>query len=863
LARGATADEFAVARHAIRLAEEHAGGATVDPAASADSRARSHVGYYLVDRGLKTLEKGLKYKPEWSLVAGRALSNHPAIAYFGFLGLIWSALVLLALFYAGVHAGWSAGWMVLAGLAVAIPASELAAGLANDFFTRKVSPRVLSKLESKDRLPEECPTFVVIPTLLLHPENGPALAERLEIHYLANNEPQFRFALLTDFSDAQAEHEPGDQECLDSALAAIRALNERYANGDGDRFFLFHRRRQWNSAQNCWMGWERKRGKLAEFNHLLRGASDTSFNVSSGSLAGLPRTRFVITLDTDTQLPREMGRRLAATLAHPLNQPRFDVAAQRVVAGYGILQPRVSFSLRSALRSRFAKLMASSAGIDPYSAAVSDVYQDLFAIGSFTGKGIYNVDAFDAATHGAFPENSILSHDLIEGNFARCGLVTDIELLDEFPSQYHAFARREHRWVRGDWQLLPWLFRRVPTSAGKSAQNPLPLVERWKMFDNLRRSLVPPALLAMLALGWTVLPGSPWLWTLFALTVPLLPCGLLAINSLRGLFQRLKRGGEVLLQLYDMRDQFLATLGQAGLSIAFLADQAAYLVDAIVRTLVRLFVTQKRLLEWETAASTEGRLGNHLAGFIRSMWPALLIPIVLAVVILCIHPAALFVAAPVLIVWGASPLLAYWVSGRSEIKETVLTAAERGEFRRIARKTWEFFETHVGAVDNWLPLDNYQEAPKTKSAHRTSPTNIGLYALSTLAAHDLGYISAAGLCDRLEKCFDTLDRLDRFHGHFHNWYDTQTLQVLHPDYVSSVDSGNLLGCFLTLGHGLAEKAEAKLDQSHCAGGLADTFRLIEEAASRFDSPPAGTPPLFEALKLTLTKLRNRFASLPA
>ena len=861
LARGSTVDEFAVARHAIRLAEEHAGGATLAPTSSADLQAKSHVGYYLVDHGIAKLEQAINYKPDLGMIPRRWVSAHPAFAYFGLLAILWSALVVVAVLYTGAHAAWNLGWLAVAAAAVALPASEIAAGLANDFFTRKISPRVLSKLESKERLPADCPTFVVIPTLLLQPESGPALAERLEIHYLSNSEPQFRFALLTDFSDAQAEHELGDKACLDAAIAAIKSLNERYGNGDGDRFFLFHRRRQWNPAQNCWMGWERKRGKLAEFNRLLRGATDTSFSFASGSLDHLPRTRFVITLDTDTQLPREMGRRLVATLAHPLNQPRFDPAARRVVEGYGILQPRVSFSLRSALRSRFSKLMASSAGIDPYSAAVSDVYQDLFAIGSFTGKGIYDVDAFEAAAH-VFPENSILSHDLIEGNFARCGLVTDVEFLDEFPPQYHAFARREHRWVRGDWQILPWLFPRVPTATGDRAKNPLPLVERWKMFDNLRRSLVPPATLVLLALGWTVLPGSPWFWTLLALATPLLPCILLAINSSRAIFHRVTRGGELSLLLYDVRDRLISTAAQSGLAVVFLADQAAYLVDAIARTLVRLFVTHRKLLEWETAASAEGRLGNKLAGFFRTMWPAMLIAVALSTLVAFVHPAALFVAAPVLIAWGASPLLAYWVSGRSEIKEIELTVAERLEFRRIARKTWEFFETHVGAEDNWLPLDNYQEAPKAKAAHRTSPTNIGLYALSALAAHDLGFVSAAVLCDRLERCFDTLDKLDRFHGHFHNWYDTQSLQVLHPDYVSSVDSGNMLGCLIALGHGLAEKADAKLNHTHCAAGLADTFRLVEEAASKFDSPPAGTPQIFLALQQTLANLRAKFADLP-
>src|SRR5262249_38528645 len=383
-------------------------------------------------------------------------------------------------------------------------------------------------------IPADCATFVVMPTMLLRPESAEVLTQRLEVHYLSNPDPQLRYALLTDFADSSAEHMPEDETYLRLALECIKDLNDRYCPKGPDRFFLFHRRRQWNPVQNCWMGWERKRGKLEEFNRLLRGARDTSFTVQSGDLGRLPAIRFVITLDADTKLPREAAQRLVATLAHPLNQPRFDPEQGRVVEGYGVLQPRVSLSLVAAARSLFAHWFTGSAGIDPYTSAVSDVYQDLFGSGTYTGKGIYDVVAFAATAGQAFPDNHILSHDLIEGNLARCGLVTDIEFLDDFPARYHVYALREHRWVRGDWHLLPWLFRKVPVPGAdrRKRANPLPALERWKILDNLRRSLVAPALVLLAVLGWTVLPGSPWFWTGLTLLVPALPLVLLFTNSL-------------------------------------------------------------------------------------------------------------------------------------------------------------------------------------------------------------------------------------------------------------------------------------------------------------------------------------------
>lgn len=832
LARGSERPELEVARRAIHAAE----------AARAEGAPRDHVGYYLVGEGRRRFARELGYRAPLRGAFTRAILHYPRLAYFAAVGL------LTLLLYAGMLAGaGSAGWALPVLFLALLPASDLAIALVHFLVTQIVPPRVLPRLEFKDGVPVDAATFVVMPSMLLRPESAQSLFERLEIHYLANPDANLYFALLTDFADAPAERMPEDESYLQAAIEAARLLNERYARGGPARFYLFHRRRLWNPGEGCWMGWERKRGKLAEFNRLLRGARDTSFTVTTGNLEALPRIHYVITLDADTQLPGGAARRLVATLAHPLNQARIDERSQRVVEGYGILQPRVSLRLASASRSFFSRLFSRSAGIDPYVTAVSDVYQDLFGIGSFTGKGIYDVDAFEAATGKRFGENTILSHDLIEGNFARCGLVTDIELYDDFPARYHAYARREHRWVRGDWQLLPWLFRPG-----------MGIVERWKVLDNLRRSLVPPCLILLLVLGWLVLPGSPWLWSGIAFAVVSAPVWLQVLGALVAV----GRGRFRLTPLIELRLELPYTAGQVLLNLIFLADQARLMVDAIGRTLGRLCCTRRHLLEWETAASTERRLSDSLPAFWAHMWPAPATALALGVAVAALRLEALPAALPFLLLWLASPVVAFLVSRPlATLRETPLTPAETRVLRVVARKTWSFFETFIGDQDHWLPPDNYQEDPKGVVAHRTSPTNIGLLLLSTLSAHDLGYLSRRRMLERLEKTFDMLEKLDRYQGHFDNWYDTQTLQPLQPTYVSTVDSGNLLGCLLTLKHGLLEKSAQVGPDPAWREGLLDTLEVVEEyVRDRRPDKATETP---EPLRAALAGCRKSSEGIPA
>jgi cyclic beta-1,2-glucan synthetase len=802
LARGSKRGEVEVAQAALDLAR------------AADHGHASFVGYFLIGEGQDEFGEWLGYRPRWSDWRKRWMLRHPEAVYFGLLGTT-TALLLAAVFALGAPLG----WVGAIGMTVAafLPVTELSVALVNFLVCRLVQPRVLPKLDFSKGIPADCATCIVIPGMLVRLESGAHLARQLERHYLTNADSHLRFALLTDYADAPAEEMPEDGELLAAAQRAVAQLNQQYPHPDGARFFLLHRRRQWNPVEGCWMGWERKRGKLHEFNAWLRGG-ETSFTVVAGDPETLPRIRYVFTLDADTVLPRDAAHQLIGTLAHPLNRAQLSPDGRRVVDGYAVLQPRVSFLFSASQASWFGALYAASAGIDPYSTAVSDTYMDLFGRGSFTGKGLYDVDAFAATAGMAFPDNAILSHDLIEGNFARCGLASDIEVFDGFPSRYPAFARREHRWVRGDWQLLPWLAPSVPTAAGDRKPNPLPALERWKILDNLRRSLVPPTLVLCLVLGWLgVLPGSVTLGLVLA--VLFLPTALLLLNTiLQTVLGKAVRAG-----WHHAGAQLGPTLTQGALTGIFLAEQATYMVDAIVRTVGRLFITHRRLLEWETSAATERRLGDSVLDFVWNLSGSLILAAVLALAVLLVPGADWVAAAPWLVAWAAAPFVALFLSRPFPPPTLGLAPKERRELRNLARRTWDFFETFVGPADHWLPPDNYQEIPQPKVAHRTSPTNMGLLLASTLTAHDLGYLGLPRLIQRLEGTLGTFERLTRFHGHFLNWYDTRTLEVLQPGYVSTVDSGNLLACLIVLRHGLEEKLREPVPSPATLDGLRDTL----------------------------------------
>ena len=819
LARRSGRSELDVAREAVRHAGA-SGDAPLGPA-GLDGR-RGDPGHHLIGDGRRAFEVALGYR---ATPARRLLRAYVAAATPGYLGtiVVLTGLVLALPLVDARGSGVGPATLLLLGLLALVPASDLAIAVLNRSVTALLVPRMLPRLALRGGVPASLRTMIVVPTLLTEPGEVDEQIGRLEVHYLANPDGDVRFALLSDWTDAPTQSLPGDEVTLAAARAAIGCLNRRHGDvpGGGDRFLLFHRRRLWNESEQTWMGWERKRGKLHELNRLLRGATDTSFLSTDGSSVVPPDVRYVITLDADTRLPRGAVDRLVGTMAHPLNHPAIDRGQGRVVEGHAVLQPRVTPPLPGGLTSFFQRLSSGPSGIDPYAAAVSDVYQDLFGEGSYTGKGIYDVDAFEAILAGRVPENALLSHDLFEGLFARAGLATDIELFETAPSHYGVAAARQHRWARGDWQLLPWIL------AGRSARMPIPLIGRWKMADNLRRTLSAPAAFLTLVLGWTVPGASPVAWTAFVLATAGLP---VFLPALAGAIPRRPDLSKRSHLRAVGRDLHLAAV-QTAFAMTMLAYQAWLMSDAIVRTLVRVYVTRRRLLEWVTAAQAQAGLRLDRRGFYRRMAGGVVLAVVAACAVAWARPDAWPVALPFVLLWVGSPMIARWASVPRPAAPTMpLSPAEARALRLVARRAWQFFVTFVGPDDHALPPDNFQEEPHPVVAHRTSPTNLGLYLLSTIAARDFGWLGTVDAVDRLEATLATMTRLDRFHGHFYNWYDTTDCRPLEPRYVSSVDSGNLAGHLVALGHACRELVDRPLLGGRALTGIMDTAALVDDAA---------------------------------
>jgi cellobiose phosphorylase len=814
LARHSPLSESDVAQRAIQLAADSA-----EQKGRADRTA--HVGFYLIDKGRSTLGRAARVRWPWRTFLERSIHCCPLTFYAGGIGGV-TLLTTLAFIQPARALEVSDGRMIFFTLVFLLCASQLAVALLNWLCSLLVTPHQLPRLDFSAGIPSDHRTMVVVPTMLTSAAGVDRLLGTLEIHHLANRDPHLHFALLTDFRDAPEAELPGDEALLQRVRAGVELLNKKYSSAAHSVFFLLHRPRRWNASEGLWMGYERKRGKLAEFNALLRGGPRERFSVILGEPAIFPNIKYVITLDTDTQLPREAARQLVGTMAHRLNRPEFDAARGVVAEGYSILQPRVGVSLPGARRSWFVRLFGGDAGIDPYTRAVSDVYQDVFQEGSFIGKGIYDVDAFQQALAGRFPENTVLSHDLLEACHARSALVSDVELYEEYPSRYNVDIDRRHRWIRGDWQTTQWLLPRVPGADARRIANPLSGLSRWKLFDNLRRSLVPVALLSFLLGTWLFLPELGGVGLVLVLAIIALP-GLLA-----ALVKGVRKPEDLPwpMHLRAVIGAGARQLGQILLTLTFLPYDAFISLDAIVRTLVRLLVTHKKLLEWQTSGDSERATRAGLADFYGTMWVAPVLALLSGGVLAWWQPAQLALAFPLLGLWLVAPWIAWWISQPIESATPDLSAGQLTFLRRTARKTWHYFETFVTAQENWLPPDNFQEVPQPTIASRTSPTNLGLTLLANLAAWDLGYLSGGGLLRRTQETLGTMQRLERYRGHFYNWYDTRTLQPLHPLYVSSVDSGNLAGHLLTLGSGLREQADEKIVTPQMFAGLRDTVNIL-------------------------------------
>lgn len=784
-------DEVQIAKWAIELATTARNERPTDDHAG-------HVGYYLVEAGISKLEKKADYDASIVERLYRYMRCHPTRFFVGSVSVTTVGALLALLALAGSEA--DSVWFLVIALAF-IPANDIAVSFVNQIVTAFLPTQILPRMDfERSGIGETCRTAVVVPTLFDSPEDVRETLAHLEVQYLANRDPQLQFAVLSDFTDSPTEHAEGDEAILAAALKGVEELNARHA-ATTPVFHLLHRARQWNASENVWMGWERKRGKLAQFNRLALGEGAEAFAHTSPDVRSLEGLKYVITLDSDTVLPPGAARALVGTMAHPLNHPQYDPGNRRVIRGYGILQPRVGISLPSANRSRFASIMAGVPGVDPYTTAVSDLYQDLFHEGSFTGKGIYDIAAFELATNGRFPENTLLSHDLIEGNYARAGLVTDIVVYDDYPTRYLTWTRRKHRWIRGDWQLLPWLARRVPGPAGVE-RNRLSLLSHWKIVDNMRRSIVELAALLFLFAGWAILPGSVLRWTLLvcgAIVAPWIIAVLIAVvrppadKSWRSYYRAI---GE----------DALSSAKQAGLAIAVLPHQAWTAADAIVRAMYRLAVSRKHLLEWQTAQRAERVHANDKSAVRRAMTPALLIVLLVSAAMIgrevwvyqrsglldgAITTVITVVAATTL--WFSAPGIARRLSAPMRAGRSSLSPNMRADALRYAELHWKFFEKFATETTHWLAPDNFQEDPAPVVAMRTSPTNIGLQMLAIVSAHDLGFITPADAKRRLELLFDTIEKLPQHRGHLYNWYELHTLKVLEPAYISTVDSGNLLG----------------------------------------------------------------------
>ncbi|CAG7658165.1 GH36-type glycosyl hydrolase domain-containing protein [Paenibacillus allorhizosphaerae] len=795
LARRMKVPENLVASQAVRLAGMQCEAASKESRISLPPR-NVNVAYYLLEaQGLAELQQALKLCGKTGALPEAWIKQRAAGVYFQVLALCF----VVALACISLWIGWNASitpfaWAFVLML-LAFPASEFGVTAVHWLIERAKRPMRLLRYDFSKGVPEDASTMVAIPVIWSRIEEVKRITERLELHYLANRDPHIHYSILSDFRDADAEHLPEDEAVLRFAKAEIERLNEAYPNST---FHLFHRRRMWNPSEQVWMGWERKRGKLVEFVQLLRGNESTSYSTILGDTPVLNKIRYVITLDADTQLPLESAHRMIGAMHLPFNRPRLNSSGTRVIEGYGVLQPRIGMTYESAQKSRLSSLWASEPGLDPYAFAVSDPYQDAIGQGIFTGKGIFDVEVFDHVLGNRIPENRVLSHDLLEGGFLRAGFLSDIELIDDHPPTFLSHQKRLHRWTRGDWQLLPWLMPHARNGRGELVPTNLSIVNRWQIIDNLRRSLLQPVLLAILLLAVPVLPGSAVRWFGLAMLTMLLPV-LRQLVTLHTLLYRPK--------------SLLVTSSHVLISLMTLPFQSVMLLDAIIRTLYRLSISKRQLLEWVNQAEVERLSGKPGAPALSGLGSGyVLIALMAAGTTWSENAAELAIGLSIAVLWSAAPFAIRWLDQSPARVNETFTPEEAEELRKLSHDIWSFYEDYVTEQDSWLPPDNVQIESEKGIAHRTSPTNIGMYLTCVLAARDYGFIDTPGLVERLERTVGTIERMEKWEGHLYNWYDTETLAPLLPVYVSTVDSGNFVACLLTLKEGLLEWLRADRDR---------------------------------------------------
>jgi len=819
LAQHADASELQTAQIALKLATQASLTPDNDPR---HLRRTSHIGYYLFAEGIPLLNHKIGYHPP-PIERLRSILLRWNEDFYILGTFILSVLLIVAIIAPLVphHAFWPVMGALLLAL---LPATQGGVDLVNNSVSALLKAQSLPKIDFSKGVPSDAATCVVVPSLLLNEKQVRELCDELEARYLSNQDPNIHFGLLTDLPDATARPLDEDKNPLVKlAVQCIDDLNEKYSLSKGGAFFLLHRHRVFNARQGVWMGWERKRGKLLDLNKFLFTSED-NFPVKAGRIDALNAVRYVITLDSDTQLPRATASRMIGTIAHPLNQAIINPRRRVVTAGYGILQPRVGVSVASASRSRLAALYSGETGFDIYTRAVSDVYQDLFGEGIFAGKGIYEVSVLHQVLDRRFPRNALLSHDLIEGSYARAGLVTDIEIIDDYPSHYSAHTRRKHRWVRGDWQIAQWLFGRVPDETNKFVDNPINTISRWKIFDNLRRSLVEPVTFIMLVLGWFVLPGGALYWTIATLFLLLLPVLVqLAFNLGRALMKLSFVGAK------ESFTTFASSFGFTMLNLTFLTHQMLLSLDAIVRSLIRTQLSGKRLLEWETAAQSESGRGKSTALDVYLQLSPL-VAIVIALGLAFTHLPSLFAAGPILLLWTAAPVVVLWLDSPPRPDEGPLTASDRLFLQDQAMYIWRYFQEFGGEKNHWLIPDNVEE----KSTHQVlklSPTNLGMLFNARQAAYEFGFLTLPEFAHLTLGTLATYDRLEKQRGHIYNWYDIETLRPIPPFIVSAVDSGNLAASLYTLHTGALDLLKRPLLSIETFSGFEQMQRFIAGTAT--------------------------------
>lgn len=811
--------EEEVARITIQLTQKNA------PPPGSDQSA-SHVGYYLVGQGTAQTKKLANMRLTGMQKMLQNIKRHAFPVYLILILLITTGIGA-AIFFK-VHTETKNTWLLLlVSILALLCASQLAISVVNFFATLLVKPNLLPRMDYSGEIPQSSSTMVVIPAMLTTVTEIENLVEALEVRFLANRKDHLHFGLLTDFTDASQERLPGDHLLLDTVKNGIEALNKKYQRENNDLFFLFHRPLKWNQQENVWMGYERKRGKLSDLNSLLKGITKEHFSLIIGNPYIFQKIKYVITLDEDTLLPLNSAWKLIGTMAHPLNRAWYDEKKKRVTKGYGILQPRITVSLPDITGSRYTRMHGNEPGIDPYTRASSDVYQDLFEEGSYIGKGIYDVDVFQQVLDGKFLENRILSHDLLEGCYIRSGLLSDVQLFEKYPTTYRADMKMRLRWIRGDWQIFSWILPWVTGPQEHLYKNPISALSRWKIFDNMRRSLVPIALTVLLLLAWLVLPSALF-WTVAVSGIIVFPVFITV------LWDTLRKPKDVVLKyhvknsLQNLRDITVKTL----FTLICLPYEAFANSRAIMLTMWRMSITRKNLLEWNPSSHVAHADQSRLRISYLLMWIEPVLTVIVFAFLAIYSPQKLLIAGPVLLMWFIAPFITWFASKPLDKQVAILTSDQNIFLQKLARKTWSFFERFVVAEDNWLPPDNYQEQPIEQIAHRTSPTNIGLSLLANLSACNFGYITTSQFMERTGNTINTMKKMERYNGHFYNWYDTESLTPLQPKYISTVDSGNLAGHVLVLRQGLLGFPHQTIISIKLFEGLRDTFRILVDTIAK-------------------------------